>query len=531
VALLPQGRPPAMANVLLRAGFDAAADAVAQLNTLVGDWAATDPQLQLVTPLAAGGVGMLQYGGGVPLLYTLADGGNGSAVLYVMVGMAADAPSLRAAIAALEPSPNHPMYAIEAQLDSTAQGPFLWLDAGRVGPGVMAGMNAAAGAQAMGGVPVGMLGSLGSMAVGLGARDGKGRMGVVIELPEAAGLGQMLPAFDNRFELSSRGRPWMFGSINIPAQRLLQTFEGFLQMDPEALADYQIDKTAFADAFGLSYEQVAGLLGPEWLFFGDDVGEYGAIRVRDEAALQTLLAHVAETDGVDYSETTIGGVVYHHLDIHGLMARVDAANTASDDNTGAKPEAPLVVALKQLKQRANTHLYWVRDGEYLVFAQVPQLLMDRAAATDPVVIGNWLVEQQGQQTDHALLALSARVDKMPRRLYYGWLHALQWVGDITDQPLDLLAQTPASQLALPDSGAYGLQLTVDQPYLSLEMSFEASPLEFLLSQTGAFATVMTAVGVGVGAGSAQHDAQAQCAAQSAAQDEVPLPQSDAGGAQ
>jgi len=133
-------------------------------------------------------------------------------------------------------------------------------------------------------------------------------------------------------------------------------------------------------------------------------------------------------------------------------------------------------------------------------------------AADPVVLGNWLVEQQGQHADHSLLTLSTRIDDVPRRTYYGWLQALEWVGDVTGEPLDLFAQPAASALKLPSSGAFGLQLNLADPYLSLEMSFESSPLDFLLGQTGAFTAGAAAIAAVVAAALVESEAEEMCGA-------------------
>ena len=500
VALLPPGRPATMANLLLRSGV--AVDSVDGLNEMIAEWAAQNPELTLATPMPAGGVGLLRYAGSVPVLYSFdAD----ASILYVMSGMAADAPSLQRAVASLQPISDHRMYAIEAQIDTSGQGPFLWLDPSRIAPALMAGADPQAG----GAMAMGMAGAVRSVALGWGVRDGKGRLALVADVPRQGGMGQMVPPIDNAFELTSRGQPWLFGSINIPARQLLQTFEGFLQMDPEALADYQINKSMFAEAFGLTYEQLAGLLGPEWLLFGDDAGEYGAIRVRDQAALDTLLAKLGSIEGNDYSQIDIGGVTYHHLAL--TAAAVPDAPQAADKDEDPDKKA-IMAAFMRLQNKAKKHVYWVRDGEFLVFSQVPQSLMDRAAAGDKVVLGNWLVEQQGQTADHALFTLSTRIDDIPRRTYYGWLQALEWVGDVIGQPLDLFAQPSASSLELPDSGAFGLQLDVSDPYLSLQMTFESSPLDFLLGQTGAFTVGAAAVAAGVAAATVEAEVEQQCGA-------------------
>jgi hypothetical protein len=245
VALLPAGAPPPMAKLLLRAGVEV--DSASGLDAMISEWVAENPALALTTPLAGGSVGQVTIGGQVPVLYSL-DADN--KVIYLLSGMGVEATALTDAVAALQASPDHRMYAIEQRLDTTSQGLFLWADGSLI--------SAAMAASGQSGMPPGMIGSV---AVGWGNRDGKGRLGLVVDVPRG-GMAAMLPKIDNNFGLNSRGEPWAFGSLNIPGQQVLRTGEGFLQMSPEANESYQESKAAFSKSFGLDYAELAAIFGP-----------------------------------------------------------------------------------------------------------------------------------------------------------------------------------------------------------------------------------------------------------------------------
>jgi hypothetical protein len=473
VALLSAGAPPPMAKLLLRAGVDV--DSASGLDALISEVVAENPKLELTTPLAGGSVGQVTIAGQVPVLYSL-DADN--KVIYLLSGMAADAAALQAAIASLEPSPDHPMYAIEQQLDSSQQGLFLWADGSL--------LSAAMAASGKGGtMPPGMIGSV---AMGWGTRDGKGHLGVVVDVPRG-GMAAMLPKIENNFGFNSRGEPWAFGSLNIPAQQLLTTVEGFLQMAPEANEAYQSSKVAFSASFGLDYAQLAAIFGPELIFFGDDVGEYAAMRVVDTDGYDKLIEGLAKMDGGSYETKDINGVVYHHLAYTQLGASL-AAETMAEADAPETDKDRFLNAFTRLGWRARSHVYWLRDGDFLIFGQVPQLLMDRVASQDEVAIDAWLRDRQGQDPTHALAMFSLRMDDVPRRAYYGLLQGMEWIGDVVGKPLDLFVQMPASQLDLPKTGSYGMQLDVGEPYLSLDLSFDFTPFDFFLAKTGMWSAVL-----------------------------------------
>jgi len=478
IALLPAGAPPPMAKLLLRAGVEV--DSASGLDAMISEWAAENPMLELTTPLAGGSVGQVTIGGKVPMLYSL-DAGN--KVVYMLSGMGADAAALQAAIASLRPSPDHPMYAIEQRLDSTAGGLLLWADGS-----VLSAAMAASGKA--GGMPPGVIGSV---ALGWGARDGKGRLGLVVDVPRG-GMAAMLPKIDNNFGFTSRGEPWMLGSLNIPAQQLLKTVEGFLQMSPEANSSYQDSQAELSKSLGLDYAQLAAIFGPELIFFGDEVGEFAAMRVMDEAGLETLTQGLAKMEGATYGTKEIDGTVYHHLVYTPLGAALAETNIVDPPETDKDRFGN---AFTRLSMRARSHVYWLRDGDFLIFAQVPQLLMDRVASQDSVAVDAWLRDRQGQDPTNALAMFSVRMDDVPRRAYYGMLQGLEWIADVVGKPLDIFAQTPASQLDLPDSGAYGMQLNIGDPYVSLEMSFDFTPVDFLMAKTGAFSAVVLGVAVAI----------------------------------
>ncbi len=477
--LLPTaGQPLKAANLLLRTGLDAAS--IDEVNALLDRIDGIDPAMTLVHPLDAEGYGVAAIKGQVPLLLKF-DAADQS--LLLMTGMAADMQVFKQTLAALaepaEPTPgndSHPMLALEQRIDSSGQGPFLWLDL----PRLMQGIAAASPEAAMMAQSAGLQG-VRAAAMGWGTRDGKGRFSLVIDAPKASSLNQMLPAIVNDFSLTARGRPGFAATLNIPGPALLRTVEGLLAANPQAAAEYQQNKQLLSEFLGLSVDRLIGTLGPELVLFSDTTGIFLGLRVSDQGGLDTLLETLAGRPDMDYEARLIDGQTYHHL-AFSMPASAPADDSAGQaTGAGSQPPTALEAYLDRMTARLKTHLYWVQDGDWLVFGQVPQSLFDRQANTDVVVIGDWLRDQQRQRTENALLLVSAELDRIPRTLYYAYLGGLEMIGDLAGTPADLLSRPAANTLQLPQTGSYGMQLDLSDPYLTLELSFEANPMEFLFA--------------------------------------------------
>ena len=123
------------------------------------------------------------------------------------------------------------------------------------------------------------------------------------------------------------------------------------------------------------------------------------------------------------------------------------------------------------------HLYWKMDGQYLIVAQIPQVLIDRDRITAKTPIKSWLQDIQKLPGDDALFIASARIEGVPKLIYAAYLQVLQSLGDLARQPLDLFTLPSAMEVKLPQSGSYGVKFTSSANRLALEATYESNPLE------------------------------------------------------
>src|SRR2546425_2597924 len=122
VVLRPAGRGVVLPDLLLLVQLRSASrdDANALLQTL----AQVEPALQIETPLDQAGAGRLQYMG-FPLLAFF---DTASRRLFLLVTQNPASTTLTQRLQSLQPQADAPMLPLEAEIDASGQGPFVWLD-------------------------------------------------------------------------------------------------------------------------------------------------------------------------------------------------------------------------------------------------------------------------------------------------------------------------------------------------------------------------------------------------------------------
>ncbi|MDQ2695691.1 MAG: hypothetical protein M3Z21_10015, partial [Pseudomonadota bacterium] len=388
-----------------------------------------------------------------------------SRTLRLMVGVSVTAEIFQSTLESLAPAADHPMHALEAQVDASHQGFFAWVDVTRTLPLVQFAIPPETALELH---KWGLLEAR-TLALGWGTRNGKGRLKLLLDVPKS-GYRQFLPDITSDLSIAAAGAPGVVFALSIPAPQLLQGFEAIAQKEaePEALQAYLDFKEGFAQLAGLTLEEVLAVFGPESVIFTDQVGEFLALRINHRERLEKLLDTLVQAFGVEYEAREIAGTTYHHLILPSFEPPADAADQ------DALP-APLA-------GREKTHFYWIEDNGWLVFAQVPQLLMDRQRQQARTPIKQWLAEQQRLDVGSSLLVFSAAIDDTPRHIYYTYLQLLTYLADLAQEKVDIFALPTATDLNLPKEGAYGVQMDVSGPVLDVEFTFENNPLEIFINQ-------------------------------------------------
>ncbi|WP_158884991.1 pilin [Rhodanobacter sp. L36] len=355
----------------------------------------------------------------------------------------------------------------EQQIDQSGQGTFGWISLRGLG-GLAAG---AIPSPTVGTLPGDLTSKTESVSFGAGTVDGHGRLRIVVHTPQSRLLGYLAPGrFAPDFKVAGTPR-WVF-NIALPGGEQFKNFENNLSLDfgAEHAASVRNVENMIQQKAGFSIADLTQWIGPELIGFEDDAGVYSAVRVNDKQALYDHLQALVHRQGGSFKTQTIDGV-----DIHSLTMS-HAAAPAADAN-------PQQRAWATIGSRFSTHLYWIEDGHFLIFARVPQALADRGAAKLDTSLDAWL-KTQAWHGNESLFGFTTVSHDAQRDAYYGYLQVLQLLGDLSGEPTDLASMPAAHSLNLPRQGVIGMDLGATTDDLSLNITYEQQPLEMLTGSSG-----------------------------------------------
>ncbi|WP_266170194.1 pilin [Dyella subtropica] len=372
----------------------------------------------------------------------------------------------------------------EQQIDASGQGLFGWFSTHGIG-----GIAASA-------IPAGNVGTLPgeftakteSIAFGWGTSDGHGQLQLRLHAPQARLLGYLAPEqFVPDFKVA--GKPSWAVSLALPGTKQIKAFEDNLAMDfgVERAAAYRKAMAEFKQNAGFDLAELSQWVGPELVGYEDDAGTYTAMRVRDRKALYARLEELAKTKRWSYQVTTIEGTQVHSLWIPSQIGEHLRENTGNPSSDAPQQQR----ALLELLGRIGTHLYWVEEGDYLIFGKLPQALADRSAAKLDTHMDAWL-KAKAHPGAQSLLSFASTSHDAQRKAYYSYLQLLQYLDDASGGAVDLQSLPAAHTLNLPRDGVIGMSLNASQDDLSLGLTYEQSPLEMLTGGSNGMVAVATA---------------------------------------
>lgn len=390
----------------------------------------------------------------------------------------ADLKALDKAFSSLTKNADSPMLANEAQVESSHQGLYLWYNneitypmyQSMIPPQIQKQMQ-------LFGVP-----DMKSLALSWGVRNEKGRIKLLLEAPTTGMIRSMLPTNKNDLDIATAGDAKFAALIALPSTEQFSKIEQMLmQMSPNS-KKYQEFKTAMLANMGFSIEDILTAVGPELTTIFDDSGEYLAVRIKDDAKFSEIIEKITSKKGVTLITKELEGKQISYMKVPSFFESIDSKEMK---------DVPFFV--KDMMTKVSTHLYWQKEGEFLILADLPQVLLDRQMMLKDNNLKSWLADQQKQDLSASTIALTGTLRDAPRRLYYTYLNALQLLADITGAQIDTFSLPSAKQLSLADKGSLGLQFDSSDKNLALELTFESTPADVLLSGQG----MATIAGIGI----------------------------------
>ncbi|MCJ8297882.1 MAG: pilin [Pseudomonadales bacterium] len=386
--------------------------------------------------------------------------------------------ALDSAFNALTANIDSPMLANELQMDSSKQGLYLWFNNEAAFP-IYQGMTPEPIMRQMQiyGVP-----QMKSLALSWGVRDNKGRIKLQLEAENSGLIRRMLPVNNNKLNIMTAGEPNLTALLALPSVENYNSIEQVLMQVASNSSSYKQFKAAMFDQLGFTVEDILAAVGPEMVGISDQSGEYFALRIRDSEGIAAIIDQLVQLPGVLKKQHKINGRETTYLKLPSMF---------NDLNTADMPELPYFIT--DMLTKVSTHLYWQIEGDYLIMADLPQVLQDRQMLLTEQTLEQWLNNTQHQNLKHSTLAISGSIDNAPRRLYYAYLNALQALADVTGAQIDTFSLPSAQQLSLSKQGTLGLQIDSAEQHMAIELTFESTPADILLSGQG----MTTVAGIGI----------------------------------
>ncbi len=458
--LLPPNAPPTSAMSLLRTqlSFDSLDSANLWLQEVT-----SFPELTLKQGFNEQGLAVINTEQ-LPLLLHYSPENH---QLHLMLGLLVTSDYFQQTLKGLTTVNEHPMFAVEQSIDSSAQGVFAWVNLEKLQPLLQATLPPQEQQQMQ------MLGmdKARGIAFGYGSSQSKARLQLVLEAPKA-GYRQLLPPITNYLDISAAGEPGVLLSLNIPAQALYKNLVQFAETDmPDLLPELDTFKAEFHEETGVQLEDILAAFGDEFITFTDKTGEFFAIRLADKVRFRQILGTLIDKYKLSYTTHHLHNKAFHHL-----KTPIYLPSEASEDDI----EGLIVSLLQSLK----AHYFWVEEGDYLLLAKMPQMLFDRQQELNRVPLKQWLHNTQKQAYNSSLFLFSTSLEQMPRKLYSTYLELLVVLGDLVDTPVDIFALPSASALNLPDKGTYGFNVFLGEEHTGVAFTFENNPMEFLFNMYG-----------------------------------------------
>ncbi|MGB1311091.1 MAG: pilin [Leucothrix sp.] len=390
--------------------------------------------------------------------------------LFIFISVNPNAGSITDLVGQLALNDSHPMLAAEQSIDTSGQGLFAW-----VNPPEAYTIAKKMGMPKKELTPLAMMGvaTMKSVALGTGTQNGINRLKVAVDMP-VMGLRAFIPTIKSGPTFDLKGKTNLVAVLGLPAKSHILAYETMASVgSSEEMKGYRDFKEGFAKNMGFNVEDIFDFFGQDISIVSGETGTYLAVRLNNEDAFKTALEKAVKDFELPYEQRTVAGHLYHHLQLPNIsMDNILQANLQQGFDKIAKRMLSV-----------PTHLYWQQEGDYLLIANLPQILMDRHNVSPTMPANQWLEQQQRIGPDGSLLMVSAINEGVPESVYRMQLSMLSYFGDLTDSPVDLFALPTAREVKLPKQGSYGLKLTSSDTQLAVELTYENNPLELLGGST------------------------------------------------
>jgi Tfp pilus assembly major pilin PilA len=478
VAVINNPQMPTMPSMILATKLDIAN--TAEFTSIFKTLVTQQPMLRITQETDANGQGVLMI---APMnINALYQFDEKSGRFSITAAMGADKKKLLAQLALLKPTKAHPMFKIEKKIDDSGKGLFGFINAKAIIP-IAQNM---APPEMMSGLKMSGMDQLNALAFGYGTSNQKTRLKILLDMP-VVGFRAYLPTANNQLDISARGQVNSVGVLSLPTEEEFKRIESTIIMMNGASPEYSQGKEEFEKTTGFSFEQILGMIGPEMVYFSDDVSNFIAVRLSNQQQFADLIKSAVDKGWIKYSEHQKDGLTIKHI--------TSSALPFEELTDSIKENSP---ALGEMMANLKSHYYWIEENGYIIYSAIPQPLIERHKHKGVVSVKDWLVNSQKQDLSSAFIGFtSAQVD-LSRKSYHIYLQVLHMLADVSGAEFDVFALPHAGDVGFSDKGAIGFNLDFDKNYLALEFNFEQSLFDVLYGssyQTFAAIGILSAVAI------------------------------------
>lgn len=224
--------------------------------------------------------------------------------------------------------------------------------------------------------------------------------------------------------------------------------------------------------YQLDFNQLISSFGSNATIVNDKAGTWASLPIQNSEAFDALIKITQDKLGATLAKTTVSGADIVHYTLPGLTKL--ALNSAQEDISDDVPDA-----LMQLLSGENIHLYWVREGNNLIIASLPQILISRERHKSSTTVSQW-AQNNGINRSESIFSIAANSEDLPRTIYHMYLAGVQSLSDIAGVQPNLTAMPLAEDLGLADNGHIGVALNTGKTATSLIFNYEHTPLDYIV---------------------------------------------------
>ena len=416
-----------------------------------------------------------------------------------------NAESYQQVLSSITPNDQHPMLKLEKEVDTSGKGLFAWFGIDKMLPLY----KSAIPPQTLSELQASGIDQAKSVVIGSGAADGKAKLSMLIEMPDA-GFKQYIYKPNNSYDFTTAGEPRYVLSLALPTKEQITQTEVLISknLPKEIFEEWMNTKTQFSLLSGVSFDDIFKAINSELVAFGDDSGDFIAIKLNDKAAFKTVLDNLVYKFQLKYEVREHKGQQYHHLVIPNAsgLHNIQLEKLAAND--------PVMKAYLYFLQtfQGHSHAYWIESGDYLIMASIPQLLMDRLAHENMTNVSNWLEKTQKVDPSKSLFLIATTIDDLPKTIYKFQLGMMNYLNDVANSnaaadPEDATQEkasadktgfdifklpTPA-ELNLPKYGTYSMQYDISDTRMALNITSDFSAADILLTNNGLTTVAITGI--------------------------------------